>query len=176
MSDKNSQFVRLLSKYHQTIWAYVFTLHPNQADADDIMQETASSLWNRFDEFDPAKGEFKPWACRFAYYEVLRFRKTQSRSRLLFNDELLDAIADTQQQLSEELDPRKKVLSHCLTKLSSSDKMLVEGRYDPKKKIAALALELNIPVKRLYKRLEKVRLILFRCVDHELNKGGLHNG
>jgi RNA polymerase sigma-70 factor, ECF subfamily len=43
----------------------VAPLVPNVADAEDIVQQTAIALWEKFDAYDPAQ-PFTPWACRFA--------------------------------------------------------------------------------------------------------------
>jgi RNA polymerase sigma-70 factor (ECF subfamily) len=43
----------------------VSVLVPNLPDAEDIVQQTAVALWEKFDEYDP-KLPFTPWACRFA--------------------------------------------------------------------------------------------------------------
>jgi RNA polymerase sigma-70 factor, ECF subfamily len=40
-------------------------LVPNVADAEDIVQQAAIALWEKFDAYDPAQ-PFTPWACRFA--------------------------------------------------------------------------------------------------------------
>lgn len=134
------------------------------------MQETASSLWSRFGEYDPELGEFSTWAYRFAYYEVLRFRKTQSRSKLVFSEKLVEQLTNTHETQSNTLDHRYAVLAGCVSRLSAEDQLLIEGRYDQKSTIIALSHKINMPVKKLYKRLEKIRLVLFRCVDHKLNK------
>ncbi len=134
------------------------------------MQETASSLWNRFGEYDPELGEFSTWAYRFAYYEVLRFRKTQSRSKLVFSEKLVEQLTYTHEAQSKTQDHRHTVLAGCVSRLSAEDQLLIEGRYDQEFTIVTLSQKMNLPVKKLYKRLENIRLILFRCIDHKLNK------
>ncbi len=44
---------------------YVAALVPNVADAEDIVQQTALALWEKFDAYDPSQ-PFTPWAWRFA--------------------------------------------------------------------------------------------------------------
>jgi len=170
--DPNHHFVRLLTQNHNAIYGYIYSLHPVASDVDDIMQETSSSLWKRFPEYDPDRGSFLPWAYRFAFYEVLRFRKDRSRNRLVFDDTLLEQLSDTMYQENEMLSQRSSLLRHCIARLPEKDKELLSSRYDNKSSIARLSEQIKIPVKRLYRELERIRLVLFRCVDGQLNQRG----
>jgi len=76
--NQEAEFVRLISVYDGEIRRYIYTLLPRMADVDDVMQVTAQALWNKFSEYDPER-PFKTWACRFAYFEVLKFRRNTSR-------------------------------------------------------------------------------------------------
>ena len=170
--DPNSQFVRLLTQHHHAIYAYIYSLHSIASDADDIMQETSSSLWKRFPEYDETKGTFLPWAYRFAYYEVLKFRKTHSRNRLVFDNELLERLSDTIHQDADILNHRSKLLRNCLAQLPDQDKQLLASRYENHSSVISFSDQFKIPVKKLYRELERIRLLLFRCVDRQMNQTG----
>lgn len=170
--DPNSQFVRLLTQHHSAIYAYIYSLHAISSDADDIMQETSASLWKRFPEYDADKGPFLPWAYRFAFYEVLKFRKTRSRNRLVFDNDLLEQISETVHQESESLNQRSALLKNCVARLPEKDRQLLSCRYEKQSSIARFSEQLKIPVKRLYRELERIRLVLFQCVDRQVNQGG----
>ncbi len=171
-TDPDSQFVRLLTQHHAAIYGYIYSLHPFPADADDIMQETSASLWKRFPEYDADRGAFLPWAYRFAFYEVLRFRKNRSRSRMVFDDALLEQLSETLHQHSEPLNHRTTLLKQCLAHLPETDRTLLANRYESDSSIARFSRQLKIPAKNLYRELERIRLVLFRCVDHQLNRRG----
>src|SRR5678816_4304895 len=66
--DKNAaqqRFLSLFLRSEREIFRYVAALVPNMADAEDIVQQTALALWEKFDSYDPSQ-PFTPWACRFA--------------------------------------------------------------------------------------------------------------
>jgi len=87
MADRDAeQFVRLLARHDREVYRYVLTLLPDRTEADDVLQETAAALWEKFGEYDPDK-PFYPWACRFAFFEVLKHRRRVGRSRLRFSEE-----------------------------------------------------------------------------------------
>jgi RNA polymerase sigma-70 factor (ECF subfamily) len=47
-----SEFLGLLVPNQRRIQAFILTLVPNVADAEDIYQETLSEMWNKFDSFE----------------------------------------------------------------------------------------------------------------------------
>jgi RNA polymerase sigma-70 factor (ECF subfamily) len=71
---KTEAFFRLFMENQKRIYTYVLMLVPNNSDADDIMQDTATALWQQFERFEPGTN-FAPWAVRVAHYPVLQFYK-----------------------------------------------------------------------------------------------------
>ena len=59
------RFLSLFQRSEREVFRYVAALVPNVTDAEDIFQQTAMALWEKFDACDPAQ-PFTPWACRFA--------------------------------------------------------------------------------------------------------------
>src|SRR5436189_5016499 len=92
-NDSSSEFLRHILQSQQDLRNHIHYLHPYPQDLDDLMQETSLKLWQEFEDYDPQR-PFLPWAMRIAYFQVLRFRKTRSRSRLVFSDELVEMLAE----------------------------------------------------------------------------------
>src|SRR5438067_10799829 len=66
--DENAaqqRFLSLFLRSEREIFRYVAVLVPNVADVEDIVQQTAIALWEKFDAYEPNR-PFTPWACRFA--------------------------------------------------------------------------------------------------------------
>ena len=51
--DKHASFAELYASCHLPLLRYVMTMLPNRAIAEDIVQETAKNLWEKFDQYDP---------------------------------------------------------------------------------------------------------------------------
>ena len=51
--DKNRLFLRLFLQNQRRLYAYILTLLPNRADADDVLQETSLVMWDKFDADGP---------------------------------------------------------------------------------------------------------------------------
>src|SRR6266508_2218769 len=81
---RSKLFLRLFLQNERRLYAYILTLLPNRADADDVLQEASLVMWDKFNERQPPD-DFAAWGCRIAYFKVLDFCKKSQRSRVRFN-------------------------------------------------------------------------------------------
>jgi RNA polymerase sigma-70 factor (ECF subfamily) len=65
-------FLSLLLPNQKQILAYIMTYVPNRSDADDILQNTLSILWKKFDRYEPGS-DFLAYAVTIAKYEILSY-------------------------------------------------------------------------------------------------------
>jgi RNA polymerase sigma-70 factor (ECF subfamily) len=133
------------------------------------MQETALKLWREFDRFDRTR-EFLPWALRIGYFEVLRFRKKQSRDRLVFSEEFLEMLAD-ESQADPQRDDAAEALKTCLAKLDDRSREVLLARYHEDESIAALASRQEVNAHRLYRLLDQARSQVVTCGRRQLYLG-----
>ena len=94
---KSRLFLRLFLQNQRRLYAYILTLLPNRADADDVLQEASLVMWDKFDERSPPD-DFTAWGCRIAYFKVLDLRKKRQRGRVLFSQEMLERVAETAEE------------------------------------------------------------------------------
>lgn len=167
MNDPGNEFARLLVANDRELRRYIAMFVPRRDCVEEILQQTAAILWEKFVDFDRER-EFLPWAIRFAYFEILNFRKNLARSRFVYSDEVLTALAQTRDEISAELQQRRLALLHCLGKLTVDDKSLLERRYSDSSTIKALADETGRTVKALYRRLDRIRESILTCVNQRL--------
>src|SRR3982750_2445193 len=128
-SENRKQLVALLTQHQRRIFAYIYTMVPNRTDADDILQETSLIICEKFSDFEPGT-DFVAWACQIAYWRVRYARQKFARSKVFFNQDVLDAVAATAGGMNSELDNRHEALSHCLQKLNTRDRELLLTRYE----------------------------------------------
>jgi len=173
MSDAPQRFAELLVRHDRELLRYILTLIPRRDDAEEVLQRTAVALWEKFNEYDPQR-EFVPWAVRFAYFEVLNFRKEQARNRLVFSEEVMALLKETHASERATLDRRRAALAQCLAALSSDDRSLLERRYADAATVRSLAEERGRTVKSLYRRLDRLRELITACVDRRVAAGDIH--
>src|SRR3712207_5862982 len=80
---KSKLFLRLFLQNERRLYAYILTLLPHRADADDVLQDVSVVMWDKFDDTHPPD-DFVAWGCRVAYFKVLDFYKKRQRSRVQF--------------------------------------------------------------------------------------------
>jgi RNA polymerase sigma-70 factor (ECF subfamily) len=165
------EFARLLVQSDRPLLRYIMTFIPRRDDAEEVLQRTAMVLWEKFGEYDRER-EFLPWALRVAYFEVLNFRKQLARDRLVFREEVIEALAETRQAQASRLEAQRQALRLCLSELSADDQLLLKRRYGDAESIAALADERGKTAKALYRRLDRLRELIAGCAQRRIEAAG----
>ena len=75
------RFLSLFLRSEREVFRYVAALVPNVPDAEDIVQQTALALWEKFDAYDPTQ-PFTPWGCRFALNKAKQWMERRQRGLL----------------------------------------------------------------------------------------------
>src|SRR3954471_3241602 len=93
LARQHDQFAERFVRTQARIYAYVATLLPNRADAEEVFQQTSLALWKKWQQFDPGR-DFVRWACGMAHYEALTFlRKHADRRRVALSEDVLSEVA-----------------------------------------------------------------------------------
>ncbi len=72
--DLTQDFVRLLTRSQSSLYTYIYSLLPDANQAEDLLQETNTTLWQKASDFEPGTS-FMAWSCQVAYYKVLTQRR-----------------------------------------------------------------------------------------------------
>jgi RNA polymerase sigma-70 factor, ECF subfamily len=166
-SERTTQFIKLLTSHQPQIYAYIATLLFGDSAAADMLQETNLHLWAQSDRYDFDR-PFLPWAFSFARQRVMAYRKTCSRSRLVFCDTTLDLLSDHCQNASNTIDDRLLALQKCLKRLSTPQAELIRERYMAKSSVQTIAAHMNESPQNISTRLHRIRRILANCVEYAL--------
>ncbi len=162
-SAAQQRFLSLFLRSEREVFRYVAALVPNVADAEDIVQQTALALWEKFDAYDPAQ-PFTPWACRFALNKARQWIDRRQRWKALLAKGLAEELARRREELRPEMERRLAHLERCVDKLPGEQRALVEGYYYRRTAVETLAREAKRSVEATYKMLQRVRHALQRCV------------
>lgn len=165
-SGNIDEFVRLFSRWTNSIYSYIHVLAPRHADAEDIFQETSRTLWEKFGEYRGGADEgFRAWALRIARFEVLRFRQRRGRRQKLFHESLQAALDEAALAAAESVDPRLELLVDCYHKLGDEDRRLIDARYQIGASVEKIADDMQRSVHAVYRSLRRIHQALFECVQ-----------
>ena len=166
--DRSSELVQLMMKYQRKLFGYILTLVPSRSDAEDILQETSLTICEKFADFETGTN-FYSWACQIAYWKVRAARKKFATSKVIFNEEVLEAVSQTRLEMEDELDIRHNALSRCLHKLNERDRRMVLVRYESGHNVKAAAQACGRTIQGAYKALNRIRKTLHDCVSLEVS-------
>jgi RNA polymerase sigma-70 factor (ECF subfamily) len=99
----------------------------------------------------------------------MAFRKSCSRSRLVFDDAILSLIDDKVMSSVSEIDDRLSALRKCLKKLNAQQAALIRERYLAKTSVTTMAERLDQTAHNVSSQLHRIRKILAKCIEFTLS-------
>ena len=166
-TEHRKRLMALMTRHQRQIFSYIYVLVPNRSDAEDLLQETSLVICEKFHEFREGT-DFVAWACQIAYWRVRYSRQKFARSKVVFDQEILDVVAQTASSMTDELDERHEALAHCLQRLHPRDRELLIARYEPGGTVDEAARRSGRTLKTAYKALARLRKLLLDCVSTRL--------
>lgn len=166
--DATDAFVTLLMEHRHRIHAFISKQLIHPADVEDVFQKTSVVLWKKMRQFDP-DGSFFHWACGIAFHEVLNFLKTQRRSKLHFDSELVHLLAEEAAQEEQLTVSRLAALHHCMTSLSDRQQQILRRCYMGNESITDVAKGWGRQRTALYKQLARLKKKLLDCIRQRVS-------
>jgi len=168
---QSEEFVRQLGRAQSAVFAYIFSLTHDWHETDEIAQETNLVLWRKFSQFE-AGTDFLGWACRVAYFEVLRARQQRPNKELLLANDVLETLAVEAALDIHDVEATHLAITRCLDRLSAADRHLVQLRYSGEADTKSVAEHVGRSVTAVYKALNRIRWKLLDCLRFGLAAGG----
>ena len=101
--------------------------------------------------------------------EILRARRQSARSRLVFDQDLAEELADRCQALEPELERRRAALRTCLKKLPDPSRRIIDLRYAESLPVDAIAARLGRTAGSVHVILSRIRA-LAQCTQRAYNR------
>jgi RNA polymerase sigma-70 factor (ECF subfamily) len=163
------RFLRLFLASEPEVRRYVAVLVPNMDDAQEVIQETAAVLWEKFDQYDPTL-PFTPWACRFALNISKQWLARQRRWASILRDDFATQLIRRRDAIESQIDSRLRHLENCFGKLPPAQRLLVDGYYARRAGVERLAAESGRSVDAVYKALQRIRHALQACIEQAVRE------
>lgn len=164
-SDSHNSFVQLLTTAQPWLFSYLVMLLGDIHDADNVLQDTNMKLWTKADDFSPGSN-FRAWAREVAYYCALSFSRDRRRERLVVDFSLVENVVS--QTDSQEIDPRRIALRHCLSELDDRKLDLLRQRYRDETPLAAIAEGQQKTEAAIKMSLRRLRTALLKCIESRM--------
>ncbi|CAN5877309.1 sigma-70 family RNA polymerase sigma factor [soil metagenome] len=123
-----TRFIEALTRHQPALEAFCHANLANREDAREVLQATCVKLWQKASDWNP-ETEFLPWAFTVARFTVLSHIRDQMRDRLVFDEDVVLAMASDTEVAAAEFDDRREALSHCMQKLNPEQRGLLHEHY-----------------------------------------------
>lgn len=170
--SRTNEFLRLLMKNRGRIFAFIMSMVPRHADAEDLLQQTTLVMWSKFDNYQ-AESSFASWAITIAKFQILKVRRRYATQCLQWSKATEERLQKAADGFIQQVDPRTQVLRDCVEKLDPPDYNLIQMRYEQDITVKTIAERLGRSVQSIYKKMARIHDKLLRCVRRHIAEEGL---
>ena len=168
---EQKHFLELFLQAEADLRAFVGSLVRDRQSRDDLVQDVALTLWNKFAEYHTDQ-PFGAWARGIAMNRVRQFWEKSSRSPAPFSPRAMQAIADAFAKLERKSPAAVDALEECLQAVPEKSRRILQMRYVESRSIVEISAFAGIAVAAAYKALARLRERLRDCVEHRLLSQG----
>ena len=171
MPDANPTLVlaALWVRAQPAVAAFIASLEPDFHDAEEILQQTAVTATEKFAQYDPQR-PFVAWTIGLARIETLRFRQLRGRDRHVFDNEILDLVAQSVEQEHEHAHEIRTALKACIGKTKGKVRQVHELHYGKGMSPREIAQKLMSTENAIFVALHRARNALRKCVGMQLKR------
>ncbi|MFN3160770.1 MAG: sigma-70 family RNA polymerase sigma factor [Rubinisphaera brasiliensis] len=166
-SGPDREFIQQFVKAQRRLYLYLLAQTADPGLAEEVLQNTNVVILSKWTQFEPGTN-FLAWVYRIASLELLKYRQKRRRGRLMFDDEFIQSVAETVEELDESSEPRRQALATCLGKLRPRDREIIQLRYQLGNNGQKLSETLDRPLNSIYQSLSRIRRTLFECIQREM--------
>ena len=170
--ELSEKFILELTQSQQRLFGFLFKRLADREQAREVLQRTNLVLCRKATDFELGTN-FKAWAMTVANYEVMAYRKTQVRERLVFTDEVDAMIGSDGDGRSSAQAARVVHLSHCLQGMSSKNRELLDWRYQGERTMEKIAEDIGSTIGAVKVKLHRLRRQLLGCIQNRMKKEAL---
>ena len=171
MADQE-QFVKAFLNSEMNLRAFLGSLIRNRQDCQDVFQDTALTLWQKFGEYDPQR-PFGAWARGIAAKKALQYRAKSGKTPTAFSPQTINAIIEAVERIelrqplwTTALDTLEK----CTELLPEHSRKILTMRYSEEWPVLQIAKQLNSTPTAVSMALSRIRAWLRKCVEQQLGR------
>ena len=162
-----SRFIEALARHQPALEAFCHANLANREDAREVLQTTCVKLWQKAADWDPDT-EFLPWAFTVARFTVLSHFRDKKRDRLVFDEDVIQAMAEDTEAAAAAYDHRREALVKCLKKLNQKQAALIRNHYTANQSLREIAEASDRSLSAVKMALLRIRQQLSACIERQI--------
>ncbi len=156
-------------KVQPAVFSFLRSQITGYHDAEDALQRVAAAVIQKRGQYDPAQ-PFIAWAIGFARIEVMRYRATAGRDKLIFSEKVVELVADSYCAQSDHLREMGQAMEYCIKKLPDRQRKILNLHYMRSEPGADIAEQLGMTANAVFVTLHRVRTLLRRCINAQMQE------
>lgn len=132
-----------------------------------MLQATCVKLWEKSADWDP-ETEFLPWAFAVARFTVLSHLRDKMRDRLIFDEDVVLAMAEETETAAARFEERREALGVCLQKVKPEQRDLLQAHYINGSSVRELCETTGRSASAVKMILLRLREQLSACIERQL--------
>jgi RNA polymerase sigma-70 factor (ECF subfamily) len=168
---QQERYLRQWTSAQPSVANYVRAVVRDRAAAEDVLQETALVLFRKFAEYDEQR-PFLPWALGIARFQVMGMQRDSARSRVVFDDEVLEKLTEAWAAQAPEVSERSVTLESCMERLPSHAQRMVQLRYFEDLNAEQISQQLGGTAAAIRVTLQRIREQLRACIERQTQAEG----
>ena len=167
----NNGFAAQWVKVQESVAVFVAASGPGFHDTEDLVQKVATTAFEKYDQYDPERGSFLGWVVGIARHQVLHWRRSVARDRLVFPENVVEIMATAQARQGEAAPEIGAAVARCIEEVKGRAQQVLEMRYLEDLKPAEIAERLETTSPSIRVTLSRARQALKKCVQRRLGLG-----
>ena len=163
----DTRFIEASTRHQPALEAFCHANLANREDAQEVLQATCVKLWQKSADWDP-NTDFLPWAFTVARFTLLSHYRDQKRDRLVFDEDVIQAMAGDTEQAASAFDERREALAKCLGKLDQWPRSLLHDYYTVSQSLKEIAKTSGRSLSSVKMTLLRIRQKLSACIEREM--------
>ena len=167
MKSEKTKFVEALTSCQEALRGYCYSKVGSWADAEDVLQATNLRLWEKEADWDRER-PFLPWAFGVARFTVLSHFRDRQRDRLVFEDDVMEAMESHLRHAAEQTPDLVLALRHCLGRMEEEPREILKAHYVEGRSIDEVSQRTGRSVSGIKSLMMRLRQSLAVCIRREL--------
>jgi RNA polymerase sigma-70 factor (ECF subfamily) len=163
-----ARFIAALTRHQPALEAFCHAQLANRQDAQEALQATCVKLWEKAAEWDAAT-EFLPWAFAVARFTVLSIVRDRMRDRLVFDGDVVLAMAQETETMAVEFEERREALGNCMQRLKAEQRGILHAHYLTGRTVREIANSTQRSESAVKMILLRLREQLSECIQRQIH-------
>jgi RNA polymerase sigma-70 factor (ECF subfamily) len=170
--EDHKNFLKVFLKHQDELRAFINALERQVSAREDLFQEVSLTLMKNFENYDQDL-PFNRWAKGVARNVLLNHWKKVGRSKVLFNEEVMEIISESFEKVEKESSSHQKALGVCFEKLPEKSREVLNHKYRDNMSVEEIADKYNGKFEAIKKMLFRLRSKLRHCIELEIASEGV---